>query len=107
MSAATALTALYGTTPPDELAEKLKLDLGYSHGAQSFLLALASPLLDSFANDDEVPDNYGSIKGYGRTGSADSFINISTSLEVTLSKLYERLMMVLTYVFKGVDYIKS
>lgn len=107
MSAATAITALYGTTPPDELAEKLQLDLGYSHGAQSFLLALVSPLLDSFANDDEVPDNYGSIKGYGRTGSADSFINISTSLEVTLSKLYERLMMVLTYVFKGVEYIKS
>ena len=107
MAAATALTALYGTTPPDDLAEKLELDLGYSHGAQSFLLALASPLLDSFANDDEVPDNYGSIKGYGRTGSADSFINISTSLEVTLSKLYERLMMILTYVFKGVDYIKS
>ena len=63
MAAATAITALYGTTPPDDLAEKLKLDLGISHGAQSFLLALASPLLDSFANDDNVPDNKGVLKG--------------------------------------------
>lgn len=107
MAAATALTALYGTTPPDELAAKLKLDLGYSHGAQSFLLALASPLLDSFANDDNVPDNNGSIKGYGRTGSADGFINIAGEIEFSFAKLIERLKTILTYVFKGLEYIKG
>lgn len=107
MSAATAITALYGTTPPDELAEKLKLDLGYSHGAQSFLLALASPLLDSFANDDNVPDNKGVLKGYARTGSADSFINIAGELDFSFAKLIETLKTILTYVFKGIEYIKG
>ena len=107
MAAATALTALYGTTPPDELAEKLKLDLGYSHGAQSFLLALASPLLDSFANDDNVPDNKGVIKGYARTGSADSFINIAGELDFSFEKLIESIKTILTFVFKGLEYIKS
>ncbi len=107
MAAATALTALYGTTPPDELAEKLKLDLGYSHGAQSFLLALVSPLLDSFANDDNVPDNKGVLKGYARISSADSFINIAGELDFSFAKLIETLKTILTYVFKGIDYIKS
>ncbi len=107
MSAATALTALYGATPPDDLAEKLKLDLGISHGAQSFLLALVSPLLDSFANDDNVPDNKGVIKGYSRTSSADSFINIAGELDFSFTKLIETLKTILTYVFKGLEYIKS
>ena len=107
MSAATALTALYGATPPDDLAEKLKLDLGISHGAQSFLLALVSPLLDSFANDDNVPDNKGIIKGYARTSSADSFINIAGELDFSFTKLIETLKTILTYVFKGIEYIKG
>ena len=107
MSAATAITALYGTTPPDDLAEKLKLDLGISHGAQSFLLALASPLLDSFANDDNVPDNKGVLKGYARTSSADSFINIAGELDFSFAKLIETLKTILTYVFKGIEYIKG
>lgn len=107
MAAATAITALYGTTPPDDLAEKLKLDLGISHGAQSFLLALASPLLDSFANDDNVPDNKGVLKGYARTSSADSFINIAGELDFSFTKLIETLKTILTYVFKGLEYIKS
>lgn len=107
MSAATALTALYGATPPDDLAEKLKLDLGISHGAQSFLLALVSPLLDSFANDDNVPDNKGVIKGYSRTSSADSFINIAGELDFSFTKLIETLKTILTYVFKGIEYIKG
>ena len=107
MSAANAITALYGTTPPDELAEKLKLDLGYSHGAQSFLLALASPLLDSFANDDNVPDNKGVLKGYARISSADSFINIAGELDFSFAKLIETLKTILTYVFKGIEYIKG
>ncbi len=107
MDAAIAITALYGSTPPDELAEKLKLDLGYSHGAQSFLLALASPLLDSFANDDNVPDNTGVLKGYARTSSADSFINIAGALDFSLDKLFQSLMTILTFVFKGIAYIKG
>ena len=107
MAASTAITALYGSTPPDDLAAKLELDLGISHGAQCFLLAIATPLLDCFANDDEVADNIGSIKGYARTGSADSFINVTQSMQVTIDKIYETLMMIFTFVFRGVDYIKS
>ena len=107
MTAANAITALYGSTPPDDLAKKLELDLGISHGAQSFLLAIATPLLDCFANDDEVADNIGSIKGYARIGSADSFINVTQSMQVTMDKIYETLMMILTFVFRGVDYIKG
>lgn len=106
MAAAVAITALYGSTPPEDLAESLELDLGISHGAQCFLLAIATPILDCFANDDEVADNTGSIKGYIRTGSADSFINVTQSMQVTLDKIYETLMMIFTFVFRGMDYIK-
>ena len=107
MSAAVAITALYGSTPPDDLAESLKLDLGISHGAQCFLLAIATPLLDCFANDDEVADNTGSIKGYIRTGSADSFINITQSMQVTLDEIYKNIMMIIEFVFRGIGYIKG
>lgn len=107
MAAANAITALYGTTPPDDLAESLKLDLGISHGAQSFLVALVSPLLDSFANDDNVPDNKGMLKGYARNSSADSFINIAGEIDFSFEKLIETLKTILTYVFKGIEYIKG
>jgi hypothetical protein len=33
--------------------------------AEYFIVALASPLLQSFANDDGVDDNKGTITGYG------------------------------------------
>ena len=107
MSAAVAITALYGSTPPEELAEKLELDLGISHGAQCFLLAIATPILDCFANDDDVADNKGGIKGYARTGSADSFINITQSMQVTIDEIYKNLMMIFEIVFKGIGYIKG
>ncbi|MBR2876922.1 MAG: metallophosphoesterase [Clostridia bacterium] len=106
MAAAAAITALYGSTPPDKMAEKLEIDLGYSHGIQSFVLALASPLLDSFANDDDVPDNNGAIKGYAKTSSSENISNLSSSIQVTLEKLFERLAFILTFVFKGLDYIE-
>ena len=44
------------------------------------LVAIASPLLDSFANDDGVPDNTGAIDGYGNTDTgANIGDNLSTS----------------------------
>ena len=107
MSAAVAITALYGSTPPESLAESLELDLGISHGAQCFLLAIATPLLDCFANDDDVADNTGSIKGYIRSGSADSFINITQSMQVTFSEIYKNIMMIIEFVFRGIGYIKG
>ena len=107
MSAAVAITALYGSTPPEDLVESLELDLGISHGAQCFLLAIATPLLDCFANDDDVADNTGSIKGYIRSGSADSFINITQSMQVTFSEIYKNIMMIIEFVFRGIGYIKG
>jgi hypothetical protein len=70
-------------------------------------LAIATPLLDCFANDDEVADNTGSIKGYIRSGSVDSFINITQSMQVTIDEIFKNLMMIFEIVFKGVGYIKG
>ena len=48
------------------------------------LVAIASPLLDSFANDDGVDDNKGAIDGYGNTdragNMADNFIDTTMSI---------------------------
>ncbi|MBQ8183446.1 MAG: metallophosphoesterase [Clostridia bacterium] len=61
------------------------------------LVAVASPLLDSFANDDGVDDNYGAIDGYART---DTSSNISTSLSTTALDVANKFYIILRYLVK-------
>ncbi len=61
------------------------------------LVAIASPLLDSFANDDGVPDNNGAIDGYGKT---DTGANIGTNVETTFLDVANAFYTFLRYIVK-------
>jgi len=61
------------------------------------LVAVASPLLDSFANDDGVPDNNGAIDGYGKT---DKGSNITANLGTTALDVANAFYTFLRYIVK-------
>ena len=53
------------------------------------LVAIVSPLLDSFANDDGVDDNFGAIDGYGKNDTAGNIgANIGTTALDLANKFY-------------------
>ena len=64
-------------------------------------IALLSPLLISFANDDGVDDNNGAIDGYG---SNDTTGNILNNLGNTASDIFTYLINILIYVLKAFGY---
>lgn len=61
------------------------------------LVAVASPLLDSFANDDGVADNNGAIDGYGKT---DTGANIGANLGTTALDIANSFYTFLRYIVK-------
>ena len=61
------------------------------------LVAVASPLLDSFANDDGIPDNNGAIDGYGKT---DKGSNITANLGTTALDVANAFYTFLRYIVK-------
>lgn len=61
------------------------------------LVAIASPLLDSFANDDGVADNNGAIDGYGKT---DTGANIGASLGTSFLDVANAFYTFLRYIVK-------
>ena len=63
--AAGALIAANGTENMDAILGMVTDETEGVTAAEYFIVALASPLLQSFANDDGVDDNKGTITGYG------------------------------------------
>ena len=61
------------------------------------LVAIASPLLDSFANDDGVADNNGAIDGYSKT---DTGANIGASLGTSFLDVANSFYTFLRYIVK-------
>ncbi|MBR4286450.1 MAG: metallophosphoesterase [Clostridia bacterium] len=61
------------------------------------LVAVASPLLHSFANDDGVPDNNGAIDGYGNT---DTGANIGANLGTSFLDVANGFYTFLRYIVK-------
>lgn len=64
-------------------------------------IALLSPLLITFANDDGVDDNNGAIDGYGNN---DTTGNIFNNLGNVASDIFTFLMNILMYVLKAFGY---
>ncbi|MBQ6264187.1 MAG: metallophosphoesterase [Clostridia bacterium] len=52
------------------------------------LLGIASPIIERFANDDEVDDNNGSIAGYGTVSAASQVANTSVNFFSTLGRIF-------------------
>ncbi len=67
-------------------------------GAEYFAVALVSPLLRSFTEDDGIDDNVGTLEGYGET---DSTGNITSSLSEFFSNMLANLKNFFNYILKS------
>ncbi len=102
--AATAIVAATIGTEKYVIVENYLFGIGYGpiSPGEYFLLALASPLLQSFANDDEVDDNNGVIDGYGVNKNAE---NVKANFTLSVSEILSSIKMILKFILKGLHVI--
>ncbi len=86
------------------IVENYLFGLGYGpiSPGEYFLLAIASPLLQSFANDDEVDDNNGTIDGYGTDNSGE---NMKANFTISVNEFLSTVKMILKFILKGIHVI--
>ncbi len=102
--AATSIVSATIGTEKYVIVENYLFGIGYGpiSPGEYFLLAIASPLLQSFANDDEVDDNNGVIDGYGTSNNAD---NIKENFTLSVNEFLSSLKMILKFILKGLHVI--
>ena len=86
------------------IVENYLFGIGYGpiSPGEYFLLAIASPLLQSFANDDDVDDNDGVIDGYGVNNNAE---NVKENFTMSVSEFLSYVKMILKFMLKGLHVI--
>ena len=86
------------------VVENYLFGLGYGpiSPGEYFLLAIASPLLQSFANDDEVDDNNGTIDGYGTDNSSE---NMKINFTMSVNEFLSTVKMILKFILKGIHVV--
>ncbi len=102
-----ALTTMIATSNGTDrflLLENYVLGLGYGpiSPGEYFLLAILSPILMSFANDDEVDDNNGVLDGYGRNNNSE---NITNNFIATMNEIVKSILYILKFMFKGFEVV--
>ncbi len=102
--AATAIVSATLGTEKYVIVENYLFGIGYGpiSPGEYFLLAIASPLLQSFANDDEVDDNNGVIDGYGTSNNAE---NMKANFTLSVSEILSSIKMILKFILKGIHVI--
>ena len=102
--AATSIVSATVGTEKYVIVENYLFGVGYGpiSPGEYFLLAIASPLLQSFANDDEVDDNNGVIDGYGTSNNAD---NVKANFTLSVNEILSTLKMILKFILKGLHVI--
>jgi hypothetical protein len=68
-----------------QLAAKI---FGPVTAVEYMLLGIASPVIEKFANDDDVDDNNGSIAGYGTVTTASQVANTSANFFSSIGRLF-------------------
>ncbi len=102
-----ATTAIVSATLGTEkyvIVENYLFGIGYGpiSPGEYFLLAIASPLLQSFANDDGVDDNNGVIDGYGLNRNAE---NVKANFTLSVNEFLSGMKMILKFILKGLHVI--
>lgn len=99
--ATTYLIAITTGTEKYVIVENYLFGIGYGpiSPGEYFLLALVSPLLQSFANDDEVDDNNGVIDGYGTDNSTE---NMKANFTMSVNEFLSIIKMMIKLVLKGI-----
>ncbi len=102
--AATAIVSATVGTEKYVIVENYLFGIGYGpiSPGEYFLLAIASPLLQSFANDDGVDDNDGVIDGYGVNRNAE---NVKANFTLSVSEFLSSVKMILKFILKGLHVI--
>ena len=87
--AAAAVIATNGIDSLDTIIDMITAQEEGVTAGEYLLVAIVSPLLDSFANDDGVDDNNGAIDGYGNTDKSGNIGNnfLDTTLDIA-NKFY-------------------
>lgn len=98
--AATAIVSATLGTEKYVIVENYLFGIGYGpiSPGEYFLLAIASPLLQSFANDDEVDDNNGVIDGYGVNNNAE---NVKENFTLSISEFFSYIKLIIKLILKG------
>lgn len=96
-SAAAAILASTGNPNIDTILDLVTDETEGVTAAEYLLVAIASPLLDSFANDDGVDDNKGELDGYGYT---DRMGNMTDNFVDTTLTIGDKLYTILRYLIK-------
>lgn len=86
------------------IVENYLFGLGYGpiSPGEYFLLAIASPLLQSFANDDNVDDNNGTIDGYGTDNRTE---NMKLNFTMSVNEFLSTVKMILKFILKGIHVV--
>ena len=102
--AATSIVASTVGTEKYVIVENYLFGIGYGpiSPGEYFLLALASPLLQSFANDDDVDDNDGVIDGYGVNKNAE---NVKANFTLSVNEFLSYVKLILKFALKGLHVI--
>ena len=102
--AATAIVSATVGTEKYVIVENYLFGIGYGpiSPGEYFLLAIASPLLQSFANDDDVDDNDGVIDGYGLNRNSE---NVKANFTLSVSEFLSSIKMILKFILKGLHVI--
>lgn len=102
--AATAIVSATIGTEKYVIVENYLFGIGYGpiSPGEYFLLAIFSPLLQSFANDDEVDDNNGVIDGYGTDNSAE---NMKANFTMSVNEFLSSVKMIIQFILKGIHVI--
>lgn len=99
--AAIAIMSAIGMDSAFDLLDKIAAEQGGVTAGEYFLVALLSPLLQSFANDDGVDDNNGTIDGYGNT---DKMGNIGDNSGNFFTEAFENLVRIFKIFLKMFGY---
>ena len=86
--AAASVLAAYDIEAIDTIIDMITAEEEGVTAGEYLLVAIASPLLDSFANDDGVDDNFGAIDGYGRTDTSSNITNNFTSSALDIANKF-------------------
>ena len=92
--AAAAIIAAQNIESLEKIIDMITTEEQGVTAGEYFVVAIASPLLDAFANDDGVDDNFGAIDGYGNT---DKSSNITDNLTSTGLDIFNKLRIIFRY----------
>lgn len=102
--AATAIVAATTGTEKYVIVENYLFGIGYGpiSPGEYFLLSIVSPLLQSFANDDNIDDNDGVLPGYGVNNQAE---NVKQNITISLNDFFRTVRMIMEFALKALHVI--